>query len=151
VSHFASVDYTRTPSIISQPFLFHTCWSIRKFDPVYLESGFVLSYPIPIRILHLIFYHVQPTSRISIPFVIVSQQRLLAVRERDSFADRCSTRFYRCNSKIAILIHSTFRKHLKHNTSMMEIQEKTVLITGGANGIGYCTARELLRSGVKVI
>ncbi|KYN31468.1 15-hydroxyprostaglandin dehydrogenase [NAD+] [Trachymyrmex septentrionalis] len=33
----------------------------------------------------------------------------------------------------------------------MEIQGKTVLITGGANGIGYCTARELLRSGVKAV
>ncbi|XP_014474576.1 PREDICTED: 15-hydroxyprostaglandin dehydrogenase [NAD(+)]-like [Dinoponera quadriceps] len=33
----------------------------------------------------------------------------------------------------------------------MEIQEKIVLITGGANGIGYCTARELLRNGAKVI
>ncbi|EFN88614.1 15-hydroxyprostaglandin dehydrogenase [NAD+] [Harpegnathos saltator] len=33
----------------------------------------------------------------------------------------------------------------------MEIQEKIVLITGGANGIGYCTARELLRSGAKAI
>ncbi|RLU18585.1 hypothetical protein DMN91_008942 [Ooceraea biroi] len=33
----------------------------------------------------------------------------------------------------------------------MEIQEKIVLITGGANGIGYCTAQELLRSGAKVI
>lgn len=33
----------------------------------------------------------------------------------------------------------------------MEIKGKTVLVTGGANGIGYCTARELLRSGAKAV
>ncbi|KAL0107564.1 hypothetical protein PUN28_014703 [Cardiocondyla obscurior] len=35
--------------------------------------------------------------------------------------------------------------------NVMEIQGKTVLVTGGANGIGYSTARELLRNGAKAI
>ncbi|XP_029175315.1 uncharacterized protein LOC114943771 [Nylanderia fulva] len=39
----------------------------------------------------------------------------------------------------------------EQDTSMMEIQQKTVLITGGANGIGYCTAQELLRRGAKAV
>ncbi|XP_070523991.1 uncharacterized protein [Cardiocondyla obscurior] len=54
----------------------------------------------------------------------------------------------------------SFTKHLFHQRftflfpvdyNVMEIQGKTVLVTGGANGIGYSTARELLRNGAKAI
>lgn len=73
------------------------------------------SYPDP----RLIFYHVQPTSRISTPFVTVSLFAVLSSMCGDSFLARCLTRFYRWHKvqKSWFLFIQQPTTYRKYNTS----------------------------------